>query len=141
MITIPENKLLTIYTDGASRGNPGPSAYGFIFLIGEKIIHQKSSFIGDQTNNQAEYRAMIEALSEARKMTRGKVELFSDSELVINQINGIYQVKKSHLQILWDQVVELKSEFLEVKLTVIPRDNKWIKQVDKLCNRSLNLKK
>ncbi len=86
------------YTDGASRGNPGPSAYAFVIYSDGELLHEESAFIGTATNNIAEYHAVIHGLQWLSGITSGPVELFSDSELVIKQLTGIYSVKKLHLR-------------------------------------------
>ena len=79
----PSNDVLHIYTDGASRQNPGPSALAFIFVQNGEIIQEHSEFLGTKTNNQAEYLAIIEALLEAKKITNGDLIIFSDSDFCI----------------------------------------------------------
>ncbi len=138
MLKIPEEKQLKIYADGASRGNPGPSAIAFIFVMDEKSVFQKNEFIGKQTNNQAEYQAIIKALLEAKKNTQGAVEVLSDSELVIKQINGDYQVKNIQLLEFFQEVTQRKRAFQKISFTHVPRDNQWITMADKLCNKCLN---
>lgn len=138
MMAISKDRPLNIFTDGASRGNPGPSAIGFIFVIGDQSLYHKSVFIGEHTNNQAEYHAIIDALSEASRFTRGEVHVFSDSELVIKQLNGDYQVKKPHLTTLFKKVLQMKKLFKTVEFFHVSRDNYWITEVDKLCNKCLN---
>ncbi len=133
------DQVLHIYTDGASRKNPGPSALAFIFVQDGEIIHEQSKFLGEKTNNQAEYLAIIEALSEALTITKGELYIFSDSEVVIKQIIGEYRVKKDHLRTLRNQIFDLKKEFSSIQFSHLPRHNKWIKIVDKLCNRCINL--
>lgn len=140
MLNIPDNEPLKIYTDGATRGrNPGPSALAFIFIIGNQAIHRKSQFIGSQTNNQTEYRAVIEALKDASQLTHDTIEVFSDSELVVNQINGDYQVRSANISKLFREVHELKGIFRKSSFSHVPRDNHWISKADKLCNQCLNL--
>ena len=107
-------------------------------MIDEKIIHEESKFIVKRTNNQAEYQAIIEALSKTKIFTNGAVEVFSDSELVINQINGDYQVKNAALSKLFKQVIGHKNSFQKIKFIHVPRDQHWISKVDKLCNSCLN---
>jgi ribonuclease HI len=136
-----KKNTLEVYTDGASQGNPGPSAFAFIFVIDNEVVHQQTQFIGIQTNNQAEYRAIIEALTEARKKTTQNIIVYSDSELVIKQLNRDYQVRKKHLAVLFSKIVENSKYFENVEFKHVPRTNKWIKIADKLCNRSINLHK
>ncbi|MFX0087302.1 MAG: ribonuclease HI family protein, partial [Candidatus Hodarchaeota archaeon] len=101
---ILSEKVLHIYTDGASRMNPGPSALAFIIVLDGESIHEYTEFLGVKTNNQAEYLAIIKALSEAKKMTNGVIKIYSDSEVVIKQLTGDYQVKNQHLRNLRNQI-------------------------------------
>ena len=134
--------VLYIYTDGASRGNPGPAAIAYIFGVlreGKWIeIERYSDYIGIATNNKAEYKAIIKALSEAHRYTRWKIKLYSDSELVIRQIKGEYRIKKEHLSKLCEEVYE-KIEFYEkVEFFHVPRENPYIQKCDRLCNLELD---
>ena len=135
---IKREDRLKIYTDGASRGNRGPSAYAFVFVKDDNIFHQKSEFVGESTNNTAEYEAVIHALEEAEKYTRWRIEVYSDSELVIKQINKEYRIKKEHLSKLCDKVYSLRRKFEEVKFRAVRRNNKFVKEADKLCNKCLD---
>jgi len=85
--------MIKIYTDGASRGNPGESAFAFIFTEKGKVIFLSAEYIGSATNNIAEYMAIISALREAGEKNIDRASLISDSELVISQINGTYKTK------------------------------------------------
>ncbi len=127
-----------IYTDGASRGNPGPAAAAFVILQNDRILYDESFYLGIRTNNQAEYQAIIKALLRAKEYTKGYVTVHSDSELVIKQLNGDYRVKNPHLKVLRNEVFELQSKFTNVRFIHVLRQNSWIKYVDKLCNQNLN---
>ena len=135
---ISKEDILKIYADGASRKNPGPSAYAFIFVKGEEIIHSESKFLGNATNNIAEYRAAIEALEKAVEYTRWEVEVYSDSELLVNQMNGAWRIKKKHLKELYDQIKQPKERFKQVTFYHLPRENKFIKEADRLCSECLD---
>ncbi len=137
---IPARKddVLQIYTDGASRNNPGPAASAFVFVKGEKIIRSDAMFIGEDTNNVAEYKAAIAALDEAVSHTRGKVELYSDSALLVNQVTGKWKIKKEHLKKLYDEVMHYVRRFEQVKFLHVSRENEFIKQADELCNKCLD---
>jgi len=126
------------YTDGASRGNPGPSAYAFVIVRGGKVIARESGFIGTGTNNVAEYEAVIRALDLAAEYGAGTVEIFSDSELVVRQLNGLYAVKKPHLAKLHDEVQRRVSRFRNVKFVSVSRDDPCIRMADNLCNEELD---
>ena len=99
---IKRGDTLDIYADGASRGNWGPAAWAFVYVNDNKIFYKNSDYIGIKTNNTAEYLAIINGLKEAEKFHRGKIRIFSDSQLVIRQINKEYRITKSHLSDLCD---------------------------------------
>ncbi len=130
--------VIRCYTDGASRGNPGPSAYAFILVRGGAIIARESGFIGTGTNNIAEYEAVIRALDLAAEYGTGPVEVFSDSELVVRQLNGRYAVKKPHLAELFGEVQKRISRFRSVKFVSVPREDPCIRKADDLCNEELD---
>ena len=131
-------EAISIFTDGASRGNPGPAASAFVILQNDLILFNESFYLGIQTNNQAEYQAIIKALQKVKEYTEGSVIVHSDSELVIKQLNGDYRVNKPHLKFFRDEIFKLKKEFTDVKFEHVLRKHKWIKYVDKLCNQNLN---
>ena len=135
---VPHLPVFEIYTDGASRGNPGPAAYAYLFLSGGTAIFETSSFLGDATNNTAEYRAIIAALEKAREYTGGPVTVFSDSELVIRQITSQYRITKPHLAELRKAVGALEPQFSSVLFRNVPRDNPFIQRCDQLCNETLD---
>lgn len=130
------NKLI-IYSDGGSRGNPGPSAIGVV--INDR---QYSEQIGEKTNNEAEYEAVIFALKKVKSLFGKKiakeveVEIRSDSELLIRQLNGEYKILDEKIQPLFLKVWNLKVDFGKVKFTAIPREKN--KQADKLVNQALD---
>lgn len=130
-------KKLVIYTDGGARGNPGPAAIGVVFPdkhYGEQI--------GKATNNVAEYTAVVFALKKAKALLGGDaaektdVEIRSDSELVVNQLNGAYKVKEEDLKMLFIDVWNLKQEFKSVSFVHVPREKN--KEADSLVNRALD---
>jgi len=97
-----------LYTDGASRGNPGPAAIGAVIKDGQgRVLARISKRIGRTTNNQAEYRAVIAALEEAVRLGAAGVEIKSDSELVVRQINGRYRVKNPGLKPLYLSLIHI----------------------------------
>jgi ribonuclease HI len=135
---IKKEDVLKIYTDGAARDNPGPGACAFIFVKGEDVIYSDSKYLGTVTNNKAEYNAVIEALKKAVEYTRWNVRVYSDSVLIINQINGEWRIKKGHLKELYDEVMLYKGRFDNVGFFQVGRTNRFIKKADKLCNRCLD---
>jgi len=131
---------IIIYTDGGSRGNPGPAAAAFILMdTAGNIIEGKAFFIGDTTNNVAEYTGLLKALSAAKQAGAKTIEAFSDSELMVRQINGRYRVKNLKLKELFTKCAALLAEFASWRITHIPRDQN--KQADAMANRAMNLKK
>jgi ribonuclease HI len=91
---IEPDKPLSVYIDGASSNNPGPAGIGIVFIQDEQIIYTVSKYIGEKTNNEAEYIALIEALNLVLDQDIKSIKVFSDSELVVKQIKGIYAVKQ-----------------------------------------------
>ncbi len=127
---------VTIFTDGASRGNPGPSAIGVVIKNEPgQIITRISQRIGITTNNQAEYRAIIAALEEAIRLGARQVELNSDSELIVRQIMGKYRVKNTALKPLYQRVKQLGSRLDSFTINHIPREEN--KEADNLANAAL----
>jgi ribonuclease HI len=126
-----------ICTDGASRGNPGPAAIGATIKDEQgKLIARISKRIGQATNNQAEYRAVIAALEEATRLGAKQVDMNSDSQLVVRQINGEYRVKKSTLKPLYQQAKKLQSLFNGFTITYIPRQQN--QEADNLANMAFS---
>ena len=89
-----KNHKLTVYTDGGARGNPGPAGIGVVVFDGKnKIVKQASEYIGETTNNQAEYKSVIKGLEIARILKASDIELKLDAELVASQLREEYKVK------------------------------------------------
>lgn len=126
-----------IYTDGASRGNPGPASYG-IFITSEN--NQKvelKGVLGTQTNNFAEYSAVIEALKWVSNQKIKSAEIRSDSEFLVKQLNGLYKVKSEVIKPLFLEVKKIISEHkLEIKFTHVRRE--FNKEADRLANEALD---
>ncbi len=137
-ILIKKGEFLKIYTDGAARGNPGPAAYAFIFVYIDDIIHKESGFIGTATNNTAEYQAIIHALKAAEKFHRVNLQIFSDSNLAIQQINKKWKINVSHLKKLCREVSSLSEKYEKVDFFHVSRDNRYIQMCDGLCNSRLD---
>ena len=126
---------LTIYVDGASKGNPGKAGIGIVFFCEGKKIKEYSQHIGVTTNNVAEYMAVVFAMQEALIMRVGNIAIFTDSELIANQIQGIYKVRDNNLFRLHVQVQHLKNGFRKFNITHIERSGN--KEADKLASRSV----
>lgn len=130
--------VIRCYTDGASRGNPGPSAYAVILVRDDTVIDEKSGYLGEGTNNSAEYQALIHGLTLAALYTQEVVICFSDSELVIRQLTGRYTIRKPHLQVFAEQIRVLCGRFSRVEFQSVPRAHPCIQRADRLCNRMLD---
>ncbi len=130
-------KKLIINTDGTAEPNPGPAAIGATIKDEQgKVIATISQRIGRATNNQAEYRAIIAALEKAISLGASQVDVRSDSELVVRQLNGRYRVKKAALKPLYQQVKQLSSQFEGFNITHIPREQNT--EADRLASIALN---
>lgn len=116
-------RILEIYIDGASKGNPGPSGIGVVVKEDGRTIKEIANFIGETTNNVAEYTALIYALQEALLMAAERVTIRTDSELLYRQIKKIYKVRSPHIAGLYAQASHLMSGLKEVSLHHIPREN------------------
>jgi ribonuclease HI len=137
----PRESEFFCYTDGASRGNPGPASYAFLVIKKDTILHEESGFLGVSTNNVAEYMAVIHGLQWLTHATNGPVHVYSDSELVMRQLSGTYAVKKPHLAKLYRDVSVLSKRFEKVTYQSVPRENHYIRWADTLCNQELDRKR
>ncbi|MBP6880933.1 ribonuclease HI family protein [Candidatus Saccharibacteria bacterium] len=114
---------LIIHTDGGSRGNPGPSASGFVIETTEgKILEEGGEYLGITTNNQAEYQAVKLALERATSHTDGTINFYIDSMLVVNQMKGIYKIKNRDLWPIHNDIKRLSEKFSNVTFTHVPRE-------------------
>ena len=130
---------LFIYTDGGSRGNPGRSAIGIVILDkNEKILLEHEEFIGLGTNNQAEYKAIIKALTLAKRFDGKILHCFLDSELVVKQLKKEYKVKDEKLIKLNESLKDLEKDYEKVSYTHVKRGNKYITISDSLVNKALD---
>ena len=129
---------LVIYSDGGSRGNPGPSAYAIVVTKDGKILHEHSEFLGTNTNNYAEYRGLIAAISKALELKENDVEFIMDSELVIKQMRGEYKVKSANIMELHKDAKALSSLIPNVKFTHVRRENEFVSRADALLNAEMD---
>lgn len=129
-------KKLQIFTDGGARGNPGPAGIGVVIWSGNNLVGRHSKFIGEATNNQAEYQAIIRGLEEAKKLGAKEVECFLDSELVVKQLNREYKVKDKDLAPLFIKVWNLSLGFQKIVFRHVPREQN--KEADKLVNEAID---
>ncbi|MDK2915650.1 MAG: ribonuclease [Euryarchaeota archaeon] len=133
-----ETDSVTLYTDGASRGNPGNAAWAYVIVRGGSVVAGRSAYIGTATNNVAEYHAVINGLDAAREFTSGRLTVRSDSELVVRQLTGRYRITKEHLAGLAEEVRRRMRHFTEVRFESVPREHPCIQVADRLCNETLD---
>jgi ribonuclease HI/IMP dehydrogenase/GMP reductase len=125
---------LTVYIDGASSGNPGPAGAGVVFLDpAQKEIEALSVYLGETTNNVAEYQALILALERAKKMGVGRLTVLSDSELLVKQFNGSYRVKNAGLKPLFEKAKALQENFASLEVRHVAREKN--QQADQLARQ------
>ncbi|OGE43897.1 hypothetical protein A3B45_02610 [Candidatus Daviesbacteria bacterium RIFCSPLOWO2_01_FULL_39_12] len=131
---------LVIYTDGASRGNPGLSSYGFIVQdAGGKLLHKEGRYIGITTNNVAEYSAVLQAFRYVLnhfKPALTTLNFYLDSRLVVEQLSGRFKIKKEHLKILFLQIRNLENAFKQVTYQHVVRAKNTL--ADRLANQALD---
>jgi len=132
------SKKIYLYVDGAARGNPGPAGIGVVlFDENKKRIKDFYKFLGNTTNNIAEYNALIYGLQEALAVGAKEVVVNLDSELVALQLKGEYRVKNSKLKPLFEQAVHMLDKLDKIEVRHI--DRKENKEADKLANKAINL--
>ena len=129
---------LYIYTDGGSRGNPGPAAIGIVLLDKRKILLEHKERIGKATNNQAEYCALIKALELASRYRPAEVVCTSDSELLIKQVQGEYKIRNTELQRLHAMLKERERALPSVAYRHARRTHPRIQRADCLVNEALD---
>ena len=133
---------LVVYTDGGARNNPGPAAIGVVITQEDQTLKKYSDFIGQATNNQAEYQAVIFALKKIKllfgkkKSKTMEIEICLDSQLMVKQLNHQYKIKEKDLQLLFLKVWNLILDFGQVSFKHIPRQQN--KEADRLVNQALD---
>lgn len=134
----PSSKIrsLTIYVDGASRGNPGPAGIGVLIEDEGGLRREHLAYIGEATNNVAEYRALLLALQKAKRLRPQKVTVFSDSELLVRQLRGEYRVKSPKLQKLHRAVLSYLTFFPFFQIEHIGREQN--RRADELANLAID---
>lgn len=131
------SKSINIFIDGASRGNPGPSGIGIVFYDDQDAIVKKLfKFIGNTTNNIAEYSALIYAMQEALIDRYDDVKVKSDSELLTRQLRGEYKVKNDNLKTYYDMFQHIARGFDKIEIISIARENNSV--ADKLANKAID---
>jgi len=137
-------KKIIIYTDGGSRGNPGKAAAGVVFSNEKgQLVKSYGEYLGDNlTNNEAEYKAIIFALKKFKSVfgkelaKNSEIEIRSDSELVVKQMNAEYKILDEKIQKLFLEVWNLKFDFKIIKFKIIPREKN--KEADRLANEAMD---
>jgi len=130
--------MYRIFSDGGSRGNPGPSAYAIVVTKDGIIIHQHSEFLGTNTNNYAEYRGLIAGLTKAIELKAENVEFVMDSQLIIKQMTGEYKVKGDNIKNLYLDAKALSSLIPGIKFRNVRRSEMLIPAADALVNKELD---
>jgi ribonuclease HI len=124
-------------TDGGARGNPGPAAYGYVLEAEDgNVLDARGETIGVATNNVAEYRALIAGLEKAVELGVDELEVVSDSELLVKQMQGEYRVKNEALRELNDEANSLERKLGRVRYTAVRREHNEL--ADKLVNEALD---
>ena len=131
------NNEIKLFTDGGSRGNPGPSASGYVLLsMDDKILVEGGVYLGITTNNQAEYQALKFGLEEAQKLNPHTVHVYMDSLLVVNQLTGKFKIRNRDLWPIHDAIKQLAKTFKQVNYTHVPRE--YNKLADAMVNKTLD---
>ncbi len=129
-------KQATLFTDGGARGNPGPAGIGIVLTVDNGKPITQGEYIGEATNNVAEYRALIKGLKVAQKENVTNLHCYLDSELVVFQMKGKYRVKDEKLKILFAEAKKLTVLFQEIAFTPVRREKN--KLADKLVNEAID---
>lgn len=126
-------KQIKLYGDGGSRGNPGPSASGYVLMdMDDNILKKTGVYLGITTNNQAEYQSLKFGLQEALEMGAEEVEVYMDSQLVIRQLSGQYKIKNRDLMPHYEAINDLAKQFKRITFTHVPRE------LNKLADAEVN---
>lgn len=126
----------TAFTDGASRGNPGLASCGVFIIAPNGTEHSFKKFLGEFTNNQAEYQALLLALTHLVHLKAQHVVIKADSELMVRQLNGIYRVKNEKILPLFAEAIRLSKQFKTIEFKHIPREQN--KEADRLANQAID---
>jgi ribonuclease HI len=124
--------------DGAARGNPGQAGAGIVLKAGDGSTHHFGVYLGEATNNVAEYKALLLGMQKAAELGFTELKVRSDSELIIKQLNGLYKVKNPQLQDLYFTVVKTASSFDKVTFTHVPREEN--READRMANMAIDAK-
>lgn len=134
---IHNSKKLVIYTDGGARGNPGPAAIGIVIYDSRgKLLKKFAKYLGERTNNEAEYEAVIQGLLFARNLKTQIAEFKLDSELIARQLNYIYRVREKRMLEFVLRIRNLETNFKKVSYRYVPREKNAV--ADRLVNECLD---
>jgi ribonuclease HI len=136
-MAIAQGLALVLRTDGASRGNPGPAASGVVIEDeAGRLLARGRQYLGEMTNNQAEYRALIQGLKSVVRYRPSAVTVRMDSELVVNQMRGAYKVRDEGLRPLYEEALALAQSLPNVRFEAVPRAQNRL--ADALANEALD---
>jgi ribonuclease HI len=128
-----------LHCDGACRGNPGPAGAGMVLHDPQgRLQIRKGRYLGETTNNVAEYQALLLGLEEARKLSVKRLQVLADSELMVKQLNGHYRVKSPHLLPLWRQALQSLEQFEAYAIIHVPREENRL--ADEVANQAIDQK-
>ncbi len=126
-----------LYTDGASRGNPGPAAFGVVLVDATgRIVQEFGQALGKATNNEAEYRGLLAGLELARSHGTQELEIRLDSALLVAQLRGEYKIRAANLKPLYEQARKMLRRFSKIEISYVPRELN--SRADALANRALD---
>lgn len=136
-VVAPTISRVRLYSDGAARGNPGLAGAGAVLVEPSgQVVDRLGKFLGTQTNNYAEYMGLLLGLRRAKELGVREVEVFADSELMIRQLGGRYQVKSASLRPLYEEALKLLNNFERVKLVHVPREMN--RAADEMSNQAID---
>jgi ribonuclease HI len=137
--SVNESGPLTVYTDGAARGNPGPAAIAYLIYDAQgNVLEKDAKYIGHRTNNEAEYEAIIWAIEKVRERSCGEVRIYSDSELVVKQVNMQYRTNDRRMEIFAARVRTNTNLFEKFSIEHVRRENPRTQIADKMVNDVLD---
>jgi ribonuclease HI len=126
-----------LYTDGAARGNPGPAGAGaYICALDGEVVAEIAEYLGETTNNVAEYQALLSGLRKLVEIGAEEIEIRADSELMVKQIKGEYRVKHPNLKPLFQEALALLKKIPRYSIKHIEREKN--KEADRLANRAID---
>lgn len=125
-----------IFTDGGARGNPGPAGIGVVIKHNGKTIEEYRKFLGEATNNQAEYEGVHHALLQAKKLGVTEIAFYLDSELVVSQLKQEFKIKNEILGKIFIKIWNLSQHFKKISYQWIPREQN--DEADKLVNQAID---